>query len=130
MKDEDKSIPNQDPAKGGAKYDGDKVRFSLLEPSFIWGTAEVLEHGAKKYNVNNWRKGMLFSRPYNALQRHLHAWFVLREEIDPESGLHHLDEAACNIMFLKGYSYNLEKYKEFDDRETVFMDPNDVKGEL
>lgn len=124
-------IPNQDPNKGGAKYDGDKVRFSLLEPSFIWGTADVLEHGAKKYDMNNWRKGMLFSRPFNALQRHLYAWFVERQEIDPESGKHHLDEASCNLMFLRGYAARLKEYEEFDDRETIFMNPNKIKsGEI
>ena len=123
--DKPSTTPNQDPLKGGAKYDGSKPRFTLLDPLFIWGVIDVLEHGAKKYHMNNWRQGMLYSRPYNALMRHLHAWFVLREEIDPESGLHHLDEAACNVMFLRGYAHKQKQYEEFDDRESVFQPPNE-----
>jgi hypothetical protein len=57
----------------------------------------------------------------------LHAWFVEREEIDPESGKHHLDEAACNLMFLRGYAARLNEYEEFDDRETIYMNPLKIK---
>lgn len=81
------------------KFDSTKPRLALVPPSLIIGVAKVLTYGAKKYKVNNWRKTPDIESYISALDRHLLAWRS-GEELDPESGLHHLEHAACNIAFL------------------------------
>jgi hypothetical protein len=56
--------------------------------------------GKKKYGANNWMK--LENAPeryYNALMRHMTAWWG-GESIDPESGYSHLAHAGCCLIFL------------------------------
>lgn len=86
------------------KNDVEKVRVSLVEPGFIYGTAKVLTFGANKYEVNNWKElpeNELY-RYKDALMRHLLA-YLAGENIDPDSGLLHLDHIACNTMFLRHF---------------------------
>lgn len=101
----------QDP---GNKFDGEKLRLDLLSFQAIQGTADVLTFGAKKYGDRNWENGLSFSRVFGALLRHLFAWWLGKDN-DDETGLSHLDHAACCLMFLQHYSKN-KKYKKFDDR--------------
>lgn len=96
----------------GVKFDQDKPRMDLLPPFPLMQVAMVLGHGAKKYADHNWRKGMDFSRPYAAALRHLCAWND-GEDIDPESGLNHIDHALCELMFLRQY---IKDFPERDDR--------------
>lgn len=99
----------------GIKNDQGKVRLDLYPPEALIGTSEVLTFGALKYAANNFRLGILYSRVFAALLRHLLAWWM-GEELDPESGKPHLDHAGCCIAFLQTYIRHPEKYKEFDDR--------------
>lgn len=79
----------------------------LLDPDALEGLARVLEFGAKKYSRNNWRGGISYSRLIAACLRHIFA--ILRGEyIDSESGLPHVDHAACCIMFLSHFMKNRE----------------------
>lgn len=87
---------------GAVKADGGKARMDLLPQPALEGTAEVLAFGASKYADHNWRKGFAWSRIYGAALRHLTAW-AEGEDLDPESGLSHLDHAACCVMFLQTY---------------------------
>lgn len=96
----------------GLKFDAGKPMLSLLSRIWLEGTARVLTFGAKKYAAHNWRKGMQHSRLLDALQRHVLA-FQDGEELDPESGLPHLDHASCCLMFLRE---NHELRRECDDR--------------
>ena len=82
------------------KFDGEKVRMELLSVPAMMGTAQVLTFGAHKYDSHNWRKGFEWSRLYGALLRHVTA-SMDGETNDPESGLSHLDHAACCLMFLQ-----------------------------
>jgi len=97
----------------GMKFDQEKPRLDLVEPSFLLGLADVLTYGARKYAPNNWREGIDASRLYAALQRHLLA-FWQGEDIDPESGLPHLSHAACELMFLQWMTDN--RPNDHDDR--------------
>lgn len=84
----------------GKKHDSGKLRYSLLPSGTIKQIVEVLEHGAKKYDVNNWQNvSDSRTRYYNALMRHLEAWWN-GEKLDPESGCHHLAHAGCCVLFL------------------------------
>lgn len=103
------------PLTEGTKHDGDKIRTDLYPVASFLGTCRVLTHGAKKYAARNWEKGILFGRVYGALLRHLFAWWG-GEDVDPESGEHHLDHAGCCIAFLQHYAKNPGSYAHFDDR--------------
>ena len=103
------------PLTEGTKHDGDKIRTDLYPVASFLGTCRVLTHGAKKYAARNWEKGILFGRVYGALLRHLFAWWN-GEDVDPESGEHHLDHVGCCIAFLQHYAKNPGSYAKFDDR--------------
>lgn len=86
----------------GRKDDTGKVPYDLLAPEFLSGTAEILAFGAAKYAPRNWEKGMVWSRPFSAMMRHMWAWWA-GEQTDPETGKSHLWHAACCVMFLVAY---------------------------
>lgn len=83
----------------GVKFDTGKTALGLFPPEALESIGRVLTYGANKYAAHNWRKGMAWSRYYDALLRHLNAWNA-GEDIDPESGLPHLAHAGCCIAFL------------------------------
>lgn len=105
-------------SNGGIKHDGEKARLDLLSPIALNRTAQVLTFGAKKYAAHNWRNGFNWSRLYGAALRHLLA-HMNGEDKDPETGLSHLDHAACCIMFLQEHeAQNLgtdDRYKGVPD---------------
>jgi len=92
-----------------------KLPMALIPTAILRGIAAALGYGAKKYAPNNWRRGMKYSEVYSALQRHLVAWQD-GEELDGESGLSHLDHAACCLAFLREYTATPTLYAAFDDR--------------
>lgn len=75
--------------------------------------ARVLEYGATKYAAWNWAKGQNWSVCIGSMKRHLWAYTVRGEELDSESGLHHLAHVGANILFLNFFSVY---YREGDDR--------------
>jgi len=80
------------------KMDQGKVQPTLVYRSLVEAVARVREHGAKKYGgTESWQK-VASSRYIDALLRHVLA-FAGGEELDAESGMHHLWHAATNIMF-------------------------------
>jgi len=87
----------------GAKHDDGKLLMSLVQPSFIKGVAEVLTFGAKKYTAHSWQTIPNAKERYiDALLRHLYA-YLDGEQLDNESGLHHLKHVATNIMFIQAF---------------------------
>jgi hypothetical protein len=112
--DEDVIIYASEAPKGakGMKFDTDKPRMDLLDANALEGLAKVLTFGAQKYAANNWRNGIEYSRLTAAILRHLMA-IQRGEDIDPESGLPHVDHLGCCWMFLS----NLTKTRpDLDDR--------------
>lgn len=96
------SMSTREQSSGALKYDSAKPMTDLLDPAALTGLAAVLTFGAKKYEAHNWRKGMKWSRLIAAMLRHLFA--IMRgENIDPESGLPHIDHLGCCWMFLSNY---------------------------
>ncbi len=86
----------------GKKDDREKTRLDLISPWAMEGLGQVLTYGARKYDDNNWRKGMKWSRLLGAAKRHL-AEFEKGVDIDPESGMPHIDHAMACIHFLSEY---------------------------
>ena len=83
----------------GRKDDTGKLPMHLIPPEAHTALARVLQQGAERYGPHNWETGIKYSRLYDALERHLQAWRA-GEDIDPDSGLPHLEHVFCNAMFL------------------------------
>lgn len=96
-----------EPEPEGKKFDSGKRRFSLIPKGVLREVIDVLEHGAAKYGVDNWQKvDDAKNRYYNALHRHVSAWWEDGEKVDPDTGKHHLAHAACNVLFLLWFELN------------------------
>jgi hypothetical protein len=98
--------------KVGTKYDQGKPRWHLVPPEFE-EVVKVLTYGAAKYDERNWEKGISYSRIISSTFRHIYSW-IRGERDDPETGLHHLAHATCNVLFL--LTYEMRGMVEFDDR--------------
>jgi hypothetical protein len=91
--------PNRPELNEGYKADHDKDPWHLVPWDAVRAIVCVLRFGANKYADRNWEKGMAWSRPFSALQRHLTAWWM-GEKADPETGYSHLWHAGCCVCFL------------------------------
>jgi|TARA_R100001530_G_scaffold136032_1_gene114962 hypothetical protein len=84
------------------KNDDDKLRFDLIPTEPMQLVAEVYTIGAKKYDDDNWRKGMDWGRVKAALERHLNAWWG-GEKNDPVDKQHHLASVIWCALTLIWY---------------------------
>lgn len=92
--------------EAGKKFDSGKSRFSLLPKGAVNKIIDVLEFGAKKYDVDNWQKvENAKTRYYDATMRHIDLWWN-GEKTDSETGIHHLAHAATNLLFLMWFDEN------------------------
>lgn len=123
MKNDDNSVAIGDLSsteKGsGARRNGGKVEFSLIPLNVMAGVAKVLMFGKMKYAAHNWAKGISYSSTFDCTLRHLTKWFYCREECDQETGLHHIDHAIANLLFLRHYSLT---HPDGDDRPPTYTD--------
>ncbi len=94
------------------KWDSDKEPLAWIPAECVQGIAKVLAYGAAKYEKDNWRRGIPMSRYISAALRHINAWNS-GEDLDPESGLPHIDHAMCGLMFVQWY---IKHRPECDDR--------------
>ena len=101
-----------DLSKEGVKFDDGKLRYDLIPIEALCELAKVLTYGANKYAERNWEKGLTYSRVYAAALRHIFAWWN-NNDIDDESGFHHLSHALTNIVFLVTY---IQRGVGVDDR--------------
>lgn len=99
----------------GIKHDAGKAPLSLVPPEALLEVARVFGFGAAKYARNNFRHGMDWSRLQDAAERHWKQW-QMGEDLDPESGLHHLAHAACCTMIALVYVLDANQYTSHDDR--------------
>lgn len=106
-------IKNQKPT-GGTKSDSGKAPWDLLPWDAVAEVVRVLQFGATKYAARNWEKGLSHSRVFAATQRHLIAFFQMREDRDPETGIHHLAHAACEVLFALAFA--VRGRRDLDDR--------------
>lgn len=91
---------HEEPVIVGMKNDEGKQRWDLLPWESISELVAVLTFGTRKYAPNNWRRVHDAQARYTAaLFRHVTSW-LMGERNDPESGLHHLGHAMCNLSFL------------------------------
>lgn len=101
---------------GGKKFDDKKLMLDLIPPEAIDALGEVLTYGESKYGRYNWSKGIVYSRLFAAIMRHLWAYWK-GENLDSESGISHLKHAFCNIAFL--ITYTERGIEGLDDRYDI-----------
>lgn len=88
----------------GIKYDSDKLRFSLIPWNALKEVVKVLEFGAKKYAVDNWKQ-IEPQRYKDAAMRHLVA--IMDDEwLDEESQLPHAAHCICCLLFIIWFKLN------------------------
>jgi len=97
----------------GARANRGKPSLSLIPLHLFAGAARVFMGGKLKYAEWNWAKGMKWSVPFDCLLRHLFKWWYFGEELDDESGEHHLDHAIANLLMLRHF---ITAYSDGDDR--------------
>ncbi len=91
-----------DPTTGGMK--GSKLaQLGAVDPLALLEVAKVAGFGGKKYERYNFAKGYRWSLSYDALQRHLNAFWA-GEDTDRESGLYHIAHAAWHCLALLTFS--------------------------
>jgi len=89
-----------------------KVTLALDAYHSLDGAAEVFEKGLEKYSRGNWQKGLLWTENMDSMMRHILA-FNSGEDLDPESGLPHVDHITCNALML---AQNDRIHPQLDDR--------------
>lgn len=102
------------------KFDDGKLPLDLLPFEALEEITLVLKHGKEKYGAHNWRSGFTYSRPFSAILRHLFAYWK-GEDLDKDSGLHHLAHAGCELLFLLSFVKTKtgvdDRYKEETQNE-------------
>lgn len=93
------------------RFNEGKPKLSFIDLGSMEDMARVLEFGAKKYDRNNWKKGLPYSSILDSMMRHIAA-LQKGELIDPESGLPHHGHISCNAMFLE---YCIKNCPDKDD---------------
>ena len=83
----------------GLKLDGGKNPLALLPVEALEEVGWIIEHGAEKYGVHNWRGGFEYLRISSAALRHIFA-FLKGEDYDPDTGRYHIAHACCCLLFL------------------------------
>lgn len=111
----EKSENKVDPTKA-SRFNEGKLKWGLVSFEGLEYMVEVLEFGASKYSAGNWANGggLSYSETLESLLRHAFA-LARGEDIDPESGKHHIGHIQCNAMFLGHFFKNPDEFKR-DDR--------------
>lgn len=89
-----------------------KLRVDLVPLDAQEQYVRVLTYGAKKYGVNNWRRGLPWVEVAASLERHVMQW-MSGEANDAESTLPHLAHVMCNAAFILEYG---KCYPQGDNR--------------
>lgn len=77
-----------------------KPQLQLLPPVFSREVAAALSLGAQKYGPWNWRHNRVEMMTYlAAMKRHIDC-IIEGEDIDPESGAHHLGHVAAGCAIV------------------------------
>lgn len=96
----------------GAQKGRKLARFSLIPWDALHLVAEHFGRGAAKYEDRNWEGGYPWSWSYDALMRHLTAWWQ-GEDRDAETGSLHIVAVAWHALVLVAFQI---RGKGTDDR--------------
>ncbi len=88
----------------GNRMNVGKLPWDLVPWDAVEEVVRVIAFGAKKYAARGWEDNPLsWVETCASMTRHT-VRFLLGEDRDPETGLHHMAHAACNALFLVAYS--------------------------
>ena len=102
--------------------DNPKKAFGDTKPSLhfvpmrpMLEVAEVMRHGAEKYGLRNWRQQSIKTSTYfDAMMRHLLAWYEDLQDTDTDSQRAHLAHLVCNALIVLDAT---EQNSIIDDRD-------------
>lgn len=98
----------------GIKSDQGKPPLAYIPKAALYAEAEAFAFGAKKYDAWNYKNGLAVTRTLSAALRHI-TQFLSGEDLDSESGVHHLGCARANLAMALD---TLENHPKLDDRFT------------
>lgn len=96
----------------GLRYDSGKPAMHLLPPFAMLELGKLFARGVIKYYERNWEKGMKWSKMLSPMLRHVFR-FMLGQNYDKETGVHHLACVAWNALCLLEFT---QTHPELDDR--------------
>lgn len=99
-------------AKTGGEKGRKVAQLGAVDPTSLMQVAEVAGYGCAKYARYNFLKGYDWSLSFDALCRHLFA-FWSGEDNDPESGLPHMAHVGWHSLTLLAF---MRLHPELDDR--------------
>lgn len=104
------------------KYDEGKTDWAILPIAASEEIIKVFQFGAQKYSRGNYLEGngLSYTRVINSTLRHIYS-FMRGQDLDPESGLHHLAHAGCNIYMLLTYVLSKTQRTNDDRAEKVLL---------
>jgi len=103
---EDVPAPSQTQDEpGGCKSDTGKERWDLLPWGGVEEIVKLYTFGVKKYDDWNWYKGIKYNRLVAAMCRHMIKRIWYGEQIDPESGCHHMAAVAFYCLAIMTFDF-------------------------
>ena len=86
----------------GMRKDGGKLKWHLVPVPAMVAFTKVWHAGSIKYEEEQWRGGMLYSRIYRPMISHLNKWLCTDSSYDKELGTHHLMMVAwgCFVLYM------------------------------
>lgn len=96
----------------GTKYDNGKPPLAYIPKAALDAEGAAFAYGAKKYDGWNYKLGIPVTRTLSAALRHI-VQFLDGEDVDSESGAHHLGSARANLAMALD---TLAHHPSFDDR--------------
>lgn len=85
------------------RFNEGKPKWSMVHFPSLEALPHVLEYGAQKYEVDNWKKPMDLSEILNSMMRH-QIDLMEGKLIDEESGLPIIGHLVANCMFFSYHS--------------------------
>lgn len=101
---EDRATSGNKIENGALRWSTGKTEVQRVPPSLIKAVARVLQKSSVKYpdsddGTANWMRGMDYQGLIGNMMRHLLA-FQEGEDLDKETGEHHLAHMVCNAAFI------------------------------
>lgn len=108
------------------KHGRAKQSYSSVPASALTAMANVMESGAEKYGAYNWRdNGVDCTTYFDAVMRHLIAWYHDGINVDSDSGYHHLAHVmSCCAVVLDTFNEG----KLHDNRPTSAQPKQSSRG--
>ena len=98
----------------GDKQTEGKLDWSLLPWEPLREVVKVYDFGARKYDSFNWHKGVVYSKLWASMLRHMTQYWLYGERDDKESGCHHM----AHVVFwcFAFMTFDGEERSPLDDR--------------